>query len=374
MRRTKPVSPVAMLFAALIVGAVGGVLATHLYLSQLAPSSADDPGHPPMLPSRPVQISTEQDAIVEAVARVEAAVVKIETLATAQPRNMWEYMLGPQPQSGLGSGFIFKYEDRFLVLTNAHVVADAQQIAIELLDGRRFSGRLIGAEVDSDLAVVEPIDAPEQLTALELGDSDATRVGEWVIAMGNPFGYTGTVTVGVVSAKGFRPVTPDRQRDVIQTDAAINRGNSGGPLINLQGQAVGVNYAIFSPSPQATSVGIGFAIPINEAKMMAHFLIHGGPWVGIGDIMPNSPGFAQAARLATDKGVVIMGVIEGSPAHRAGLRPPDVIISLDGREIRNGEQLRQAILAHKIGDQIELVINRGGQEQTVSVTAGKIPR
>ena len=374
MRRTKPVSPVAMLFAALIVGAVGGILATHLYLSQLTPSVADDPGHLPALPSRSVQISTEQDAIVEAVARAEAAVVKIETLATAQPRNMWEYMLGPQPQSGLGSGFIFKYEDRFLVLTNAHVVADAQQIAIELLDGRRFSGRLIGAEVDSDLAVVEPIDAPEQLTALELGDSDATRVGEWVIAMGNPFGYTGTVTVGVVSAKGFRPVTPDRQRDVIQTDAAINRGNSGGPLINLQGQAVGVNYAIFSPSPQATSVGIGFAIPINEAKMMAHFLIHGGPWVGIGDIMPNSPGFAQAARLATDKGVVIMGVVEGGPAHRAGLRPRDVIISLDGREIRNGEQLRQAILAHKIGDQIELVINRGGQEQTLSVTAGKIPR
>jgi serine protease Do len=374
MPTRRVLSPIAVLLIALLAGLVGGAVGTYLCLSHWSSPKSGEIGAPATLPARPVGVSTEQDEIVEAVARAEAAVVKIETISTPGPRNMWDYMRGPMPQPGLGSGFIFKYEDRFLVLTNAHVVAEAQQIAIELVDGHRFSGRLIGAEIATDLAVVEPVDPPDELTALELGDSDATSVGEWVIAMGNPFGYTGTVTVGVVSAKGYRPVGPDRQRDVIQTDAAINRGNSGGPLINLRGQAVGVNYAIFSPTPEATSIGISFAIPINEAKMMAHFLIHGGPWVGIGDIMPNSPGFAHATGLDTDEGVVTMNVIEGSPAQKAGLRSGDVIIAIRNQPIQNGEQLREAILAHTIGEQIEMLINRAAEEQTVMVTAGRIPR
>ncbi len=374
MQSNRMISPVLLLILALIVGAIGGFLGASFYQGASAPTPGDDGGIRYPLRRPTVEIKTEQDAIVDAVSRAETAVVRIETLTTIQPRNMWEYLLGTEPKPGLGSGFVFSYEGRFLILTNAHVVADAQEIAIELIDGRRFQGKLIGAEIASDLAVVEPVDAPEDLTALELGDSDAVKVGEWVVAMGNPFGYTGTVTVGVVSAKGYRPVGPDRQRDVIQTDAAINQGNSGGPLLNLAGQAIGVNYAIFSPNREATTIGISFAIPINEAKMMAHFLIHGGPWLGIGDIAPNSAGLAHWIGLATDQGVVVIHVFAGGPAHRAGLRRLDVILSIDGGSINNAEELRQAILKHKIGDELQLVINRAGEERTLKVTAGRIPR
>jgi len=200
------------------------------------------------------------------------------------------------------------------------------------------------------------------------------RVGEWVIAMGNPFGhYTGTVTVGVVSATGFREVGPEQRRNVIQTDAAINRGNSGGPLLNLAGQVVGINYAIYSENREMTTVGIGFAIPINEAKLMLHFLIHGGPWLGIGDIVPNSPGFARYAGLATDQGVVVMEVFAGGPAAQAGLREGDVIMSVGGKTVINGEDLREAILAQEIGQQVPVVINRAGQQTTLNITAGRIP-
>ncbi len=374
MQSNRIISPVALLIMALIVGLAGGFLGASFYRQLCTPAPGDDGelSYPPLRPT--VEIKTEKNAIVEAVSRAEAAVVRIETISTSQPRNMWEYLQGPQPQPGLGSGFIFKYEDRFLVLTNAHVVAGAQEITIELIDGRRFQGKLIGAEIASDLAVVEPVDAPDDLTALELGDSDGVKVGEWVVAMGNPFGYTGTVTVGVVSAKGYRPVGPDRQRNVIQTDAAINRGNSGGPLLNLAGQAIGINYAIFSPNREATTIGISFAIPINEAKMMAHFLVHGGPWLGIGDITPNSSGLAHWIGLATDAGVVVMHVFEGGPAHRAGLRRFDVILSIDDDKIGNGEELRQAILKRNIDDELELVIDRGGEEQTLKAVAGRIPR
>lgn len=368
-------NPGAVIFLALIAGLIGGLVGAFVYGTYLVAPPSDDGGAATPTPrTNTVQIKTETDAIVEAVAATQDAVLKIETLTGATPTNLWDYLYGPRVMPGVGSGFFFEYEDRLLVLTNAHVVADAQEIMLELADGRRVKGKLIGAEAGSDIAVVEPVDLQGEVEPLTLGDSDAVKVGEWIIAMGNPFGhYTGTVTVGVVSATGFREVGPDQSRNVIQTDAAINRGNSGGPLLNLAGQVVGINYAIYSENREMTTVGIGFAIPINEAKLMLHFLIHGGPWLGIGDIVPNSPGFARYAGLATDQGVVVMEVFAGGPGAQAGLQQGDVILSVGGKTVMNGEDLREAILAQEIGLQVPVVINRGGQENTLNITAGRIP-
>ena len=374
MGNPRAMSSVVLLLGALIAGVAGGFLGASIY-GRVAGQGGNNGGHPAHVPGHAtVHIKTDKDAITEAVAKAEAAVVRIETRSTRQPRNMWEYLMGTVPHEGLGSGFIFSYEGRKLILTNAHVVAGADEIAIELIGGRRLAGRIVGAEIESDVAVVAPVEPPADLTALELGDSEAVRVGEWVVAMGNPFGYTGTVTVGVVSAKGIRPVGPHKQRNVIQTDAAINRGNSGGPLVNLAGQAIGINYSMFTPNREETTVGIGFAIPINEVKLMSHFLIHGGPWLGIGDIMPNSAGFAQWAGLATDQGVVVMNVVKGSPAARAGIARGDVLLSVNGELVGNSEQLRKAILRHGIGDELNLLTNREGTEKAVKVVAGRIPR
>ena len=374
MGNPRAMSSVVLLIGALIAGVAGGFLGASIY-GKVAGQGGDNGGSIVQVPGHAtVQIKTDTNAIADAVAKAEAAVVRIETRSTRQPRDMWEYLMGTVPHEGLGSGFIFSYEGRKLILTNAHVVAGADEIAIELIGGRRLAGRIVGAEIESDVAVVEPLEPPADLTALEFGDSEAVRVGEWVVAMGNPFGYTGTVTVGVVSAKGIRPVGRDTQRNVIQTDAAINQGNSGGPLVNLAGQAIGINYSIFSPNQEMTTVGIGFAIPINEVKLMSHFLIHGGPWLGIGDIMPNSAGFSQWAGLATDQGVVVMNVVKGSPAARAGIARGDVLLSVNGELVGNSEELREAILRHEIGDELGLVINREGTEKAVKVVAGRIPR
>lgn len=365
---------IAVILPALIMGLIGGIVGAFVYATYLEPSP-DGGGAAAPAPRRDtVQIKTEADAIVGAVADTQASVLKIETLTGATPNNLWDYLYGPRVMPGVGSGFFFEYEGRLLAMTNAHVVADAQEIALELADGRRVTGKLIGAETGSDIAVVEPVDLQGEVKPLGLGDSDAVRVGEWVIAMGNPFGhYTGTVTVGVVSATGFRDVGPDQRRNVIQTDAAINRGNSGGPLLNLAGEVVGINYAIYSENREMTTVGIGFAIPINEAKLMLHFLIHGGPWLGIGDILPNSPGFARYAGLATDNGVVVMQVFPDGPAAQAGLRQGDVVLSVGGQTVSNAEDLRQAILAQQIGRQVPIVVDRGGRQLTLNITAGRIP-
>jgi len=376
MQTRRGLSAAAVVTMALLTGLLGGILGTLAISMYSSPTIVSQPGQLGYLRGKQtIEIKTEGQAIIDAVAQAEAAVVKIETLTQpAAPANLWELYFGTQPRKGIGSGFIFNYEGKPYVMTNAHVVNNAAQMTLELTDGRKVQWQLVGAEIEADLAFVELIRPPDNLVPLQLGDSEAVKVGEWVVAMGNPFGYKGTVTVGVVSAKGYRPVGPQEQRNVIQTDAAINRGNSGGPLINLAGQVIGVNYAIFTPNQEQTTVGIGFAIPINEAKMLIHFLIHGGPWLGIGQIMPNSPGFAQYAGLETDQGIVVLNLISGSPAHRRGLRPKDVIISMDGHKLTNGEDLRKAILKHDIGDEIEMIINRNGAEQTLKVVAGRIPK
>jgi S1-C subfamily serine protease len=368
MERT--ISSSTVIVIALLVGLLGGAAGGWLVNSYLQPPETGD--DTPITRQRTINLKTEGDAIPKAVDRAEESVVKIVTVKD-QPGGMpWDFFSRPRPVRGLGSGFIFEFEGETYVMTNAHVAQGARKMQIELTGGQKMEGELIAADTQSDLAVVRPVNPPEDLKTLSLGNSDETNVGEWVIAMGNPFGFQGTVTVGVVSAKGVRQV-PNGQRYVLQTDAPINSGNSGGPLVNLAGEVVGVNYAIFSPNQERTTVGIGFAIPVNEARTVAHFLIHGGPWLGIGDLMPNSPGFAQWAGLGTDKGTVIMQVARQSPAAEAGLRPRDVILSVDGETIKSRDQYRQVVLQHDIGDTITFKINRGGEELTVQVEAGRIP-
>ena len=232
-----------------------------------------------------------------------------------------------------GSGFIISSDG--YILTNNHMVEGAEKIEVELADGRKFTAEVIGADRDSDVAVVK-IDA-RSLPCLELGDSEALEVGEWVLAIGNPLGLSHTVTAGIVSAKGRSGFGLATLENFIQTDAAINFGNSGGPLINLDGKVIGINTAIYGSSG---NIGIGFAIPINMAKHAYEQLVESGTVErGFLGVMPNDldPEMAEAFGLKDNKGVAISEVTEGSAADKAGLRHNDVILELDGKPVESAD-------------------------------------
>ncbi|MBC7288442.1 MAG: trypsin-like peptidase domain-containing protein [Armatimonadetes bacterium] len=369
-------SPIAgLLVVAAVTGAVAGGIAGYLAGTSSRPTTPlSGASLPPPQSAARIQVMTSNDAIVKAVQRMTPAVVKIETMRAPNMFDLFDQWMrgGPLgPIVGVGSGFIVDYGGRPLVLTNTHVVGDAEQLRVKLTDGRVFPGRLVGADLALDVAVVEMVNAPNNLVPASLGDSDRLQVGEWVIAMGNPFGYENTVTVGVVSAVGYRPVGEGKKRKVIQTDAAINPGNSGGPLVDLGGNVVGINYKIFSTTN--ATVGIGFAIPINEARSAIKPLVEGGPWIGLGEMMPNSQGLASYLGLATDRGVVVLSIWADSPAAHAGIRELDVILEVDGKPVSGVSELRDAILAHSIGDTIRLTVQRGQQVLHFSVVAGRIP-
>ena len=365
-----------VLVIAVLAGIVGGLVGGY-YAGRLASA----PGGPAVLPvaNRPiasgaVQIRSEDDAVVQAVKKADPCVVKV--IAREQGyTNPFDYFMGAPPQvvEGIGSGFVFQYEDgKQYVLTNTHVVADATQILVKLLDGRELQGELAGAHQDRDIAVVRLVNPPAGLPSATLGDSSKLQLGERVIAIGNPFDFEHSVTVGYVSALGNRQIGKDGPwRNVIQTDAAINQGNSGGPLINLAGDVVGINSMIFSPSGTG-NIGLGFAIPINEAREMLYFLVNGGPWVGILAVMPNSEGFAAWAGLSTSEGAVVTNLSPSSPAVQAGLRRLDVILQVDGKPVSNDDDLRAAIFAHRIGDTIGFRIQRGDRVMDVKVKAGRV--
>ncbi|MGQ9730597.1 MAG: S1C family serine protease [Candidatus Zipacnadales bacterium] len=365
-----------VLVVALLAGGVGGLIGGY-YAGRTANSSQGSTSTLPLVgpaSGGAVQVKSEDDAVVQAVQAADPAVVKVIAREEAYV-SPFDYWLGLPPQivEGLGSGFIFQYEDgRQYVLTNTHVIADARQIVIKLLDGRELAGELAGAHGDRDIAVIRLVNPPGGLPNAKLGDSSQIHLGERVIAIGHPFDFEHTVTVGYVSAIGNRQFGKNGPwRSVIQTDAAINQGNSGGPLVNLAGAVIGINTMIYSPTG-AGNIGLGFAIPINEAKEMLYFLVNGGPWVGIQEVMPNSQGFAAFYQLGSPNGVVILSLYSGSPAAQAGLRPYDVILEVDGKPVRNGDELRSAVFAHRIGDIIVFRINRGRQTFDVQVRAGKI--
>ena len=281
-------------------------------------------------------------------------------------------------QRGLGSGLIIDREGH--ILTNYHVVEGADRINITLSDGRSFVGILKGGDPRSDLAVVEV--SAKDLPVAELGNSDLLQIGEWVTALGNPFGNIlqssePTVTVGVVSALHRRIPTPDGERgypDMIQTDAAINPGNSGGPLCDFDGRVIGINVAIFSTS--GGYQGVGFAIPINVAKDILQDLIKGKEiahgWFGVG-IQDITPEIAEYFNLPNRDGVLISEIMPGGPAEQAGLKEGDIMTELNGKPVKTVNDLLREIGGKKIGDRAQVGIIRDRIKKTIDVVVGKRP-
>jgi serine protease Do len=281
----------------------------------------------------------------------------------------------PERRRGQGTGFIIRSDG--YIMTNNHVVQDASRLRVKLLDHRTFDARVVGADPETDVAVIK-IDAPD-LQAIKLGNSDSVRIGEWALAVGNPLGesFSFTVTAGIVSATGRVLAGLNQQRyaiqDFIQTDAAINPGNSGGPLVNIYGQVIGMNTAIASPT--GFYQGYGFAIPINLARTVAEQLIASGKvtrailGVSIRDADADDAAYVG---LASIRGVVVQDFsVEDSPAKQAGLLPGDVIVEVDGKSVEYVAQLQQIVNFKRPGERVRLtVVRKGGERQPITVTLG----
>ena len=270
--------------------------------------------------------------------------------------------------SSLGSGVIVD-ADRGLILTNYHVIKDAIEINVTLKDGRELRADIIGRDPDTDVAVIR-VDA-EDLVELSLADSSRLRVGDFVVAIGNPFGLGQTVTSGIVSALGRSGLGVESIEDFIQTDASINLGNSGGALVNLRGELVGINTAIFGAGGSQGSIGIGFAIPINMAHDIMQQLVENGE-VERGRLGAQgqdlTPLLAQAFSIERSNGFIVTQVESGSPAHKSGIQVGDVIVSANGRPIRSSHDMHNLVGLQRLGETIELKLFRDGVEETVPVT------
>jgi len=265
-------------------------------------------------------------------------------------------------ETSLGSGVIMS--EQGFILTNHHVIQGADAIQISLQDGRMAQAKLVGSDPDTDVAVLK-IDL-KKLPVITLGHSDNLRVGDVVLAIGNPFGVGQTVTMGIVSATGRNKLGINTFENFIQTDAAINPGNSGGALVDAEGNLVGINTAMFSRS--GGYQGIGFAIPTSLAEdVMKEILQHGRPvrgWLGV-EAQAITPQIARALDLDDTRGVVVVGVVRGGPAHRAGLQPGDVIVAIDGEKIAEARQALLAISNHKPGSRVKLEVLRNGKSLTL---------
>jgi S1-C subfamily serine protease len=279
-----------------------------------------------------------------------------------------------------GSGVIF--DDRGYILTNNHVVEGATEVKVVLADGSEHVVEVVGRDPGTDMAVLR-LDAGEglQLVASPLGDTDAMRIGDWVIAIGNPLGFAGSVTVGVVSAKG-RTLQFSQDtilEDLVQTDAVINPGNSGGPLLNLRGEVVGINTAIIRGALAGgqEAEGLGFAISMNTAIPVAEQLIANGrviwPWLGVSVVTVNRV-IAAEEGLSVDKGVLVVAILSGAPAEGAGIEAGDVIVAVDGKRIDELQDLRQVLRGeYKVGDTVSVEVMRGEWSRLFDVTLGEQP-
>ena len=277
---------------------------------------------------------------------------------------------GPQQRrSGLGSGFIIN--DDGTILTNYHVVDSAQKITVTLSDGKSYDAKVLGKDQKSDIAVIK-IDAGRNLPAVTLGDSDSLEVGEWVMAIGNPFGLDHTVTSGIVSAKG-RQIGAGPYDNFIQTDASINPGNSGGPLLNLRGEVVGINTAIFSQS--GGNIGIGFAIPTNSVKELLPQLKDKGRVVRgyLGTTVQKiTPEIADSMSLKQTRGALVADVMKGSPAEKAGLKTGDIIVEFDRKEVKDSADLPTQAARVTPGTTVQIKVLRNGKEVTLPLTVGEM--
>jgi serine protease Do len=336
----------------------------------------------PLLPvaaaSRPESLADLANTLTPTVVHVN--VTKAQQVRGWQGSQMPEGPLGelskrffremPQPpeskQRGMGSGVILSADG--YILTNNHVVEGADQVTVTLEKEREYTARVVGHDPKTDLAVLK-IDTKESLPVAPLGDSDVLRVGDWVMAIGNPFGLDHTVTAGIVSAKG-RVIGAGPYDDFIQTDASINPGNSGGPLVNMRGEVIGINTAI---APQGQ--GIGFAIPVNIAKNLLPQLMSTGKvtrgYLGI-QMQTLTPALVKALKLQERQGALVSEVVPGSPAAQAGMQPGDVLVSFDGKPVDSAHGLAGIVAATPIGKDAMVTVLRDGRTQTLSVTVGRM--
>jgi Do/DeqQ family serine protease len=276
-----------------------------------------------------------------------------------------------QRRSGLGSGVVVSPEG--VILTNNHVIEGADEIEIASNDGKKYKAKVVGADPESDLAVLRIL-GKNSLSPIAFGDSEAMRVGDVVLAIGNPFGVGQTVTSGIVSALGRTHLGINTFENFIQTDAAINPGNSGGALIDADGHLIGINTAIYSQS--GGSMGIGFAIPVSLARSVMEQIVRSGSvtrgWIGI-EVQEITPELAESFRLKNTEGTLIAGIMRGSPADLAGVKPGDVLLTVAGKPIKDAQAMLELIAGLSPGERTQIAIRRSAQDYTVDLVVGKRP-
>ena len=367
------------LVVALIVGIVIGGFATG-GASGRAPLLAQ-PTPPVQAPILPVQMPLTTGTFAKVAEAIKPAVININTVSRGGGRSQVEEFFGEEffrrffgdaperiPQRSLGSGVIIDASG--IALTNAHVVEKATEIEVITLDGNKHKAQTIGVDKKTDLAVLKLDDGKGKFAFARLGDSDTLQVGDWVIAVGSPFGLQATVTAGIISAKA-RQIGQGPFDDFLQTDAAINPGNSGGPLVNMQGEVVGIATAIV-----AGGSGIGFAIPSNMARKIYTELSTKGRvtrgWLGV-SIQPLTSDLAASFGVKDTKGVLISDVVPDSPAGKAGLKPGDILLEFEGKKTEAPPDLQRAVGFAAPGHEVKVKVWREGAERTVDVRIGEAP-
>jgi serine protease Do len=351
----------------------------------------------PQRPDPSVELTNLQEAFVRIAQLVKPAVVNITVTGRAsgggapfkfddQHRKFFDddedmekffkqFEMPDAPMESMGTGFIF--DPAGYIVTNNHVVQDAKGITVKLNDGRVLDAELVGADPSTDLAVIK-IKADKPLPVAEFGDSDAINVGEWAVAIGNPFGFEQTVTAGIISAKGRTVIGAgayNPYNDFIQTDAAINPGNSGGPLVSIDGNVIGINTAIYSR--MGGYMGIGFAIPINQAKSVIMDLKKRGKvvrgWLGV-SIADIDKDLAREFKLDTAAGVVVVETFKGHPAHKAGIKPGDILLEFNGKPVKTVRGLQQMVAETPVNSKAAVKIRRGKDSKTLELTVAERPQ
>ena len=387
-----------MVFMALILLGVGAFFGKNVGFSEGQPLNLGPSVKPNIQVPQPV--INLQDAFANVADALKPTVVNISTTQIVKQEYAPEFFFGnpfddffgdffgdqkgarpqqPKPQkkyyerkfSGTGSGVIIS-EDGY-ILTNNHVIGGASDIEVTLSDERKFKGKIIGQDPNTDMAVIK-ITAPK-LPAAMLGDSDRIRVGEWAMAIGSPFGLEQTVTVGIISARRQSLMVEGQQyREMIQTDAAINQGNSGGPLINIKGEVIGINTAIYTPT--GGFVGVGFATPINKAKAIITQLIEKGKvtrgWLGV-EIRPVDDAVAKQFGLKETAGALVNNVMTGTPAEKAGLKRGDIITGFNGQPVKNTTNLQDLVAQTEPKKKVPLKVWRNNKEENFDLVIGEMP-
>jgi len=316
-------------------------------------------------------------SFADLVEKVQPSVVNISTVKIQEQSDDTEglpvedFLQQKNPQEvSLGSGFIID-KDGFIV-TNNHVIEAAQEVTVTTADNHRFEAAVVGKDAKTDIALIK-INAEEAFQPLQLGDSDKIRVGDWILAIGNPFGLGGSVSAGIVSAKS-RDIESGPYDNFIQTDASINQGSSGGPMLNLAGDVIGVSTAIFSTS--GGNMGIGFATPVNQIKFVLENLKHKGKvergWIGL-KIQPNSEDIAGSLKQKSVQGVIVSSVTQESPAAQAGIEAGDIILAFDGQAITNARDFSRLVAETEIGKKVSIKLWKNKKEQQVWVKTAKMP-